>query len=188
LYDIAQERKEKEQREETDKEKETKIAAGRARTCTSPTPSHPPLSPTPDAGQRSVLQQLCTAMVVRSAQKGQDDIQRIWDAMEGHKPVVTDSQRELIIKQANIIGEDGVAIVEDIKDAAVSTVSKLLPADIFRMIESCMASLSQKARTRMQSDAITREKEPERLKQIEAIREQATMLHGSRLNKDKLTE
>ncbi len=108
--------------------------------------------------------------------------------MEGHKPVVTDSQRELIIKQANIIGEDGVAIVEDIEDAAVSTVSKLLPADIFRMIESCMASLSQKAKIRMQSDAITREKKPERLKQIEAIREQATMLHGSRLNKDKLTE
>jgi hypothetical protein len=32
------------------------------------------------------------------------------------------------------------------------------------------------------------EKEPERLKQIEAIREQATLLHTSRLNKDKLTE
>ncbi len=108
--------------------------------------------------------------------------------MEVPKPVVTDSQRELIIKQANIIGEDGVAIVEDIEDAAVSTVNKLLPADIFRMIESCMASLSQKVKTRMQSDAITREKEPERLKQKEAIREQATMLHGSRLNKDKPTE
>ncbi len=40
----------------------------------------------------------------------------------------------------------------------------------------------------MQSDAITREKEPERLKQMEAIREQATMLHGSRLNMDKPTE
>jgi hypothetical protein len=102
-------------------------------------------------------------MVVRSAQKGRDDIQRIRDAMEGRKPIVTDSQQELIIKQANIIGEDGVAIVEDIEDAAVSTTSKLLPADIFRMIESCMASLSQKARTQMQSDAITREKEPERL-------------------------
>jgi hypothetical protein len=40
----------------------------------------------------------------------------------------------------------------------------------------------------MQSDAIITEKEPERLKQLEAIREQATMLHGSRLNKDKTTE
>ncbi len=34
---------------------------------------------------------------------------------------------------------------------------------------------------------MTRQKEPERLKQIEAIREQATMLHGSRLNRDKPT-
>jgi hypothetical protein len=40
----------------------------------------------------------------------------------------------------------------------------------------------------MQSDAIIVEKEPERLKQLEAIREQATMLHESRLNKDKVTE
>jgi hypothetical protein len=108
--------------------------------------------------------------------------------MEGRKPVITDSQRELIIKRANIIGEDGVAMVEDIEDAALSTTIKPLLADVFKMIESCMASLSQKARTQMQSDGITREKEPERLKQIEAIREQATMLHGSRLNKDKLTE
>ncbi len=99
--------------------------------------------------------------------------------MEGRKPVFTDGQRELIIKQANIIGEDGVAMVEDIEDAAASTTIKLLPADVFKMIDRCMASLSQKVRTQMQSDAITREKEPERLKQIEAIREQATMLHGS---------
>jgi hypothetical protein len=56
------------------------------------------------------------------------------------------------------------------------------------MIESCVASLEQKVRTRMQSDAIIVEKEPERLKQLEAIRKQATMLHESRLNKDKVTE
>ncbi len=117
-------------------------------------------------------------MVVRSAQKNVDDIQRIRDAMEGHKPVIPDGQRELIIKQANIIGEDGAAIVEDIEDAAASTTTKMLPADVYKMIDRCMTSLSQKAKFRLQSDAITREKEPERLKQIEAIREQATMLHG----------
>ncbi len=108
--------------------------------------------------------------------------------MEGHKPVVTDFQRELIIKQANIIGEDGAAMVEDIEDAAASTTVKVMPADVFKMTESCMASLDRKVRIQMQSDAITREKEPERLKQLEAIREQATMLHRSRLNKDQLTE
>jgi hypothetical protein len=127
-------------------------------------------------------------MVVRSAQKNLDDMQRIRDAMEGRKPVIPDGQRELIIKQANIIGEDGVAMVEDNEDTAASTTIKLLPADVFKMIDRCMASLNQKVRTWMQSDAITREKEPERLKQIEAVREQATMLHGCRLNKDKPTE
>jgi hypothetical protein len=125
-------------------------------------------------------------MVVRSAQKGRDDIQRIRDAMEGRKPVIDDHQRELIVKQADIIGEDGVAMIQDIEDAALST--KLLPADVFKMIESCMASLGQKVRVQMQSDEVTRQKEPERLKQLEAIREQATMLHGSRLNRDKPTE
>ncbi len=109
--------------------------------------------------------------------------------MEGRKPVITDFQRELIIKQANVIGEDEAAMVEDIEDdAAASTTVKVMPADVFKMIESCMVSLYRKVRIQMQSDAITREKEPERLKQLEAIREQATMLHGSRLNKDQLTE
>jgi hypothetical protein len=52
--------------------------------------------------------------------------------MEGHKPVIPDGQRELIIKQANIIGEDRAAIVEDIEDAAASTTTKMLPADVYR--------------------------------------------------------
>ncbi len=108
--------------------------------------------------------------------------------MEGGKPVITDYQRELIVKQVNIIGEDGLAMIQDIEDAALSTTTRLLPADVFKMVESCLASLNQKARARIQSDEVTRQKEPERLKQIEAIREQATMLHGSRLNKDKLTK
>ncbi len=106
--------------------------------------------------------------------------------MEGRKPVIADHQRELIVKQADVIGEDGLAMIQDIEDAALNT--KLLPADVFKMIESCMASLSQKVGVQMQSDEVTRQKEPERLKQIEAIREQATMLHGSRLNRDKPTE
>ncbi len=83
-------------------------------------------------------------MVVRSAQKGRDDIQRIWDAMESRKPVITDYQRELIVKQENIIGEDGVAMIQDIEDAALKTGQ--MAADVFKLIESCMASLNQKVR------------------------------------------
>ncbi len=115
-------------------------------------------------------------------------MQRIREAMEGNRPVVLASQRELIINQANIIGEDGAAMVEDIEEAAANASDKVLPADVFKMIDRCMASLSQKVKIRIQSDAMTREREPERLKQIEAIREQATMLHGCRVNRDKLTE
>ncbi len=66
-------------------------------------------------------------MVVRSAQKGLDDVQRIREAMEGHKPVVSASQQELIIKQANIIGEDGAAMVENIEDAAANTSDSCCP-------------------------------------------------------------
>ncbi len=64
--------------------------------------------------------------------------------MEGRKPVIADHQRELIIQQANAIGEDGVAMIQDIEDAALNT--KLMAADVFKMIESCMASLSQRVR------------------------------------------
>ncbi len=46
-------------------------------------------------------------MVVRSAQKGHPDIQRIRDAMEGNKPVVSDFMRELIIKQAGMMERTG---------------------------------------------------------------------------------
>jgi hypothetical protein len=125
-------------------------------------------------------------MVVRSAQKELGDVQRIREAMEANRPVVTTSQRELIIRQANITGEDGAAMVEDIEEAAAN--NKMLPADVFKMIDKCMTTLSLNAQRRVQADRVVAEKEPERLKQIEAIREQATMLHTSRLNRDKLTE
>jgi hypothetical protein len=90
-------------------------------------------------------------------------VQRIREAMEGNRPVVLASQRELIINQANIRGEDGVAMVEDIEEAAANASNKVLPADVFKMIDRCMASLSQKVKIRIQSDAMTREREPERL-------------------------
>ncbi len=48
--------------------------------------------------------------------------------------------------------------------------------------------MKQSVAARNQSDAITAKKEPERLKQLETVRELATMIHGSRLNKDKVTE
>ncbi len=67
--------------------------------------------------------------------------------MENRKPVIHDAQRELIIKKADIIGEDGVAMIQDIEDAALKT--NALPADVFKLIESCMASLSQRVRVQI---------------------------------------
>jgi hypothetical protein len=127
-------------------------------------------------------------MVLRSGQKSNQEIQWIREAMEQGQPVVHDSVRELIVKQANVIGEDGIAMVEDIENAAACLDNKPLPADVYRLIEGCLASLKQRVTARNQSDAITARKEPERLKQLETVRELATMIHGSRLNKDKVTE
>jgi hypothetical protein len=62
-------------------------------------------------------------------------------------------------------------MVQDIENAALETGQ--MAADIFKLIESCMASLNQKVRMQMQSEEVIRQKEPERLRQIEAIREQA---------------
>jgi hypothetical protein len=80
-------------------------------------------------------------------------------------------------------------MIEEIEEAAANTASnKMLPADVFRVIDNCMASLSQRATRRVEANRMVAEKEPERLKQIEAIREQAALLHTCRLNRDKSTE
>jgi hypothetical protein len=125
-------------------------------------------------------------MVVRSAQKNLDEVQKIRAAMEGNKPVITVAQQELIIKYADILGEDGKAMIEVIEEEARKP--DKLPADIFKLIESCLSSLSQKAKRQGLSDEVIKQREPERLLQVEATREHATMLHANRLNGDRLGE
>jgi hypothetical protein len=63
-----------------------------------------------------------------------------------------------------------------------------MPADVFKLIDICLSSLSQKAKRQGLSDEVIKQREPERLLQVEAIREHAMMLHASRLNGDKLSE
>ncbi len=115
-----------------------------------------------------------------------DEIQRIRVALEGSGPVITGAQRELIDKYAAILGEDGEAMIEAIEEQARTTVK--LPADVYRLIESCLQSLGQKAKKQEQSNEVIKQRGPERLLQVEAIREHTTMLHGARLNGDRLTE
>jgi ribosome-binding ATPase YchF (GTP1/OBG family) len=125
-------------------------------------------------------------MVVRSAQKNMDEVQKIRAAMEGNKPVITVAQQELITKYADILGEDGKAMMEAIEEEARKP--DKMPADIFKLIESCLSSLSQKAKRQGLSDEVIKQREPVRLQQVEAMREHATMLHANRLNGDKLGE
>jgi hypothetical protein len=106
--------------------------------------------------------------------------------MEGSKPVIIGAQRELIEKHAAVLGEDGKAMIEDIEKE--DKAPNKLPADVFKLIESCLYSLGQKAKKQSLSDGVIKQKEPERLLQVEAIREHTTMLHGARLNGDRLTE
>ncbi len=106
--------------------------------------------------------------------------------MEGNRPVITGPQQELIIKYADILGEDGKAMIEVIEEEAKKP--DKLPVDIFKLIESCLSSLGQKTKRQGLSDEVVKQREPERLLQVEAIREHATMLHANRLNGDRLGE
>ncbi len=92
-------------------------------------------------------------------------------------------QQELIIKYADVIGEDGKAMIEAIEEEARKP--DLLPADVFKLIERCLTSLSQMAKRQDLSDEVIKQREPVRLQQVEAMREHAAMLHANRLNGDK---
>jgi hypothetical protein len=104
--------------------------------------------------------------------------------MESNKPVITSAQQELIIKYADILEEDGKAMIEVIEEEARKP--DKLAVDVFKLIDNCLTSLSQRAKRQVLSDEVTKQREPERLLQVEAIREHATMLHASRLNGDRL--
>jgi hypothetical protein len=120
--------------------------------------------------------------LIRSGQKNLDEIQRIRAAMERGNSVVMRTQQELIEKYAALLGQDGKAIIQDIEEDAGKT-SKL-PADVFRLIDSCLYSLGQRAKRQELSNEVIKEREPERLVQVEAIREHATRLTGARASGD----
>jgi hypothetical protein len=120
--------------------------------------------------------------LMRSGQKGLDEIQRIRVAMEGGNPVITGAQQELIEKNAALLGEDGNAIIQDIQTEAEK--AGKLPADVFKLIESCCRDLSKRVAILELSNEMMREREPERLVQVEAMREQVTRYNGVRASGD----
>jgi hypothetical protein len=105
--------------------------------------------------------------------------------MEGNSSVVTGAQRELIDKFAALLGEDGKAMVEDIEEEARKPGK--LPPDVFRLIDSCLQSLGQRAKKQDMSNEVVKQREPERLMQVEAIREHTTRLAGARVDGDDAT-
>jgi hypothetical protein len=105
--------------------------------------------------------------------------------MEGGNPVITGAQLELIEKHAALLGEDGKAIIQDIQEEAEK--DSKLPADIFRLIDSCLHDLGRRAVRQELSNEVIKERELERLVQVEAIREHATRLIGARASGDNAT-
>jgi hypothetical protein len=120
--------------------------------------------------------------LMRSGQKGLDEIQRIRAAMEGGNPVITEAQQELIKKNAALLVEDGDAIIQDIQTEA--ELDGRLPADIFKIIERCCQDLNKRVASLERSNEVIRERETERLTQVEAIREQVTKFNGARTKGD----
>jgi hypothetical protein len=73
-------------------------------------------------------------------------------------------------------------MIQDIEEEAMKPGK--LPADVFRLIESCLHSLGQRAKKQDLSNEVIKQREPERLMQVEAIREHKTRLAGARASGD----
>jgi hypothetical protein len=102
--------------------------------------------------------------------------------MEGGNPVIPEPLQQLIKMQTAVLGEDGDAIIQDIQEEAEK--AGKLPADIFKLIESCRMDLGKRAALQELSNEMIRAREPERLVQVEAIREQVTRYNGARASRD----
>ncbi len=97
-------------------------------------------------------------------------------------PVLTEAQRELIKRHTALLGEDGDAIIQDIQGEAET--AGRLPADIFRIIEKCCQDLNRRVACLERSNEIVREREQERLAQVEAMREEATRFTDAKVKGD----
>ncbi len=81
-------------------------------------------------------------------------------------PVLTEAQRDHIKTNTALLGEDGDAIIQDIQGQA--EVEGRLPADIFKIIEKCCQDLNRRVVRLERSNQVEREREMERLAQVEA--------------------
>jgi hypothetical protein len=108
--------------------------------------------------------------IVRSDQKGMEEVQRIREALAEGQSVLSEAREDLIRRQSTLLGEDGGAVMQAIQEDAVKT--GRLPADVVKVIEKCCQDLSCRVALLEKSNEVEKEKEPERLMQIEGMREQ----------------
>jgi hypothetical protein len=105
--------------------------------------------------------------VILSDRKGMEEVQRIREALAGGKPVLSEAQVDLIRQHTTFLGEDGEAVMREIQEDTMKT--GRLPAYIARVIEKYCKDLARRVALRELSNDIERDKEPERLLQLEAM-------------------
>ncbi len=98
--------------------------------------------------------------LVRSDQKGMEEVQRIRVALADGRHVLTEAQKDLIRQQTALLGGDGDAIMRVIQEDAVS--AGCLPADIAKVIEKCCQDLSQRVARLEKLNEVERERESRR--------------------------
>jgi hypothetical protein len=105
--------------------------------------------------------------VIRSDQKGMEEVQRVREALAGGKPVLSEFQVDLIKRHTTFLGEDREAAMRGIQEEATKTVR--LPADIAELIENYCKDLTRRVALRELSIDLERDKEQERLRQLESM-------------------
>jgi hypothetical protein len=101
-----------------------------------------------------------------------EEVQRIRAALAEGRHVLTEAQKDLIRQQTALLGEDGEAIMRVIQEDAVS--AGRLPAYISKVIEKCCQDLNWRLERLERSNEVERERELQRLLQIEARRDQVS--------------
>jgi hypothetical protein len=101
-----------------------------------------------------------------------EEVQRIREALAEGRPVLSEAQRDLIRQQTTFLGEDGDAVMRVIQEDAMKP--GRLPADVARVIEKCCQDIGRRVALREMSNEIEKEKEPERLLQLEGLQAQVS--------------
>jgi hypothetical protein len=105
--------------------------------------------------------------VLPSDQKGVEEVQRIREALAKGELILSESQVELIKHHTAFLGEDGEAAMREIQEEATKTVR--LPADITKIIDNYCKDLTRRMGLRELSNDLAKDKERERLVQLEAM-------------------